>query len=74
MITITNFTPVIVTQRISLAGLCDPSCTNAGNCPTQDVRLVDITIQAVSKSDPAVKRTLTVREKLRADDVSGVCP
>jgi len=74
VITVTNFAPVIVTQRISLAGLCDPSCKTAGNCPTQDVRLVDITIQAVSKSDPSVTRTLNVREKLRADDVSGACP
>ena len=74
VITVTNFTPVIVTQQIPLDDLCDPGCKLAGNCPTQDVRRVDITIEAVSKSDPNVRRTLTVREKLRTDDVSGACP
>lgn len=70
---ITAFTPVIVTQQIPLDDLC--VCPAGGCAPsTQTVRRVDITIQGVSKSDPAVKRTLQVSEKIRADDIGAGCP
>ncbi|WP_293502575.1 hypothetical protein [Roseateles sp.] len=68
---IENFTPVISTQQISLEDVCD--CTTGGACPTLTLRRVDVTIQAVSKSDRNVKRTLRVSEKIRADLVDGVC-
>lgn len=71
---IEDFVPNIVTQQIPLDDLCDPSCRAAGTCPTQTVRRVEFTIKAVAKSDSNVKRTLTVSEKVRADDISGVCP
>lgn len=74
VITIENFAVSIVTQQISLADLCDPACVSAGNCPTQAIRNVTFTIRATAKSDPSVARTLTVNEKIRADDVSGACP
>lgn len=68
---IESFVPVINTQQISLADVCN--CPAGGPCPTLTVRRVDFTIQAVSKSDPNVRRTLQVSEKIRADDVNGVC-
>ncbi|HEY8878014.1 MAG TPA: hypothetical protein VIN03_10650 [Roseateles sp.] len=71
---IVDFVPTIVTQQIPLDDLCDPTCTSAGTCPTQTVRRVDFTIKAASKTDPNVRRTLTVSEKVRADDISGACP
>lgn len=74
VVKIENFSANIVEQQLSLGDLCDPSCTAAGTCPTQTVRRVDFTIRAVSKADSAVQRTLTVSEKLRADDINGVCP
>lgn len=74
VVRITNFTAEVTTQQISLADLCDPSCVAAGTCPTQSVRNVKFTIRAISKSDPSVARTLTVNEKIRADDISGACP
>ncbi|WP_457442356.1 prepilin-type N-terminal cleavage/methylation domain-containing protein [Roseateles sp. P5_E4] len=72
---IENFVANVVTQQVSLAELCDPTsaCVAAGTCPTQGVRRVDFTIKAVSKSDPTVKRTLQVSEKLRSDEISGAC-
>lgn len=70
---ITAFQPVIVTQQISLDDLC--VCPAGGCAPsTQTVRRVEITIQGVSKSDPAVKRTLQVSEKIRADAIGTGCP
>ncbi len=74
VVKITNFVPSIVTQQIPLDDLCDPSCKALGNCPTQTIRRVDFTIQAVAKSDPNVTRTLNVKEKIRTDDISGMCP
>lgn len=71
MVEIEDFVPVVETQEISLADLCD--CTGSA-CPTLTVRRVDFTIQAVAKSDSKVKRTLKVSEKVRADDISGACP
>lgn len=70
---ITAFTPTIVTQQVPLDDICP--CP-AGGCamPTLTLRRVDITITGVAKSDPNVKRTLQVSEKIRADDVSGACP
>jgi type IV pilus assembly protein PilW len=71
---IENFSAPIVSQQISLGDLCDPGCETAGNCPTQTIRRVDFTITASAKSDPSIRRTLQVSEKLRADDISGACP
>lgn len=71
---IEDFAANIETQQISLGDLCDPGCTAAGTCPTQTLRRVDFTITAVSKPDSSVRRTLTVSEKVRADDISGACP
>lgn len=70
---ITAFRPVIVSQQVPLGDLC---VCPAGGCamPTLTLRRVDITIQGVSKSDPAVTRTLQVSERIRADNVSGGCP
>lgn len=70
---ITRFAPVIVTQQIPLDDLC--VCPAGGCAPSlQTLRRVEITIQAVAKSDPAVKRTLQVSEKIRADDIGAGCP
>ncbi|WP_157281970.1 PilW family protein [Pelomonas sp. Root1237] len=74
VVRITNFAANIVTQQIPLDDLCDPSCTSAGTCPTQSLRTVNFTIRAVARADPSVVRTLTVSEKIRADDISGECP
>lgn len=70
---ITAFTPSMTTQQISLGDLCP--CP-AGGCvmPTTSLRLVKISITGVAKSDPNVRRTLEVTERIRADDVSGACP
>lgn len=73
-VSITSFTPVIVQQTIPLDDLCDPSCTTAGTCPTQVVRRVDFTIVGEARFDSSVRRTLTVSEKIRTDDINGVCP
>ena len=75
VVKIENFVANVVTQQISLADLCDPTIAcSAGSCPTQTVRRVVFTIKAVAKADRNVQRTLTVGEKLRADEISGVCP
>lgn len=71
---ITAFTPTITTQQISLADLCPCPSGACGTMPTLTLRHVTITLQGVAKSDPSVKRTLEVRERIRADDVSGACP
>jgi len=71
---IQNFTVNIVNQSVSLEDLCDASCADSGTCPTQQVRAVTFRITAVSKTDANVRRTLNVTEKLRADEISGVCP
>lgn len=56
-IEITTFQPVIVTQQVALNDLC--MCPAGGCAPiTLTTRRLNITIQGVSKSDPAVKRTL----------------
>lgn len=68
---IDSFTPVITTQQLSLADVCN--CPAGGACPTLTVRDVTFTIKAIAKSDSDVKRTLTVTEKMRADDINGVC-
>lgn len=69
---IEDFIPVIDSQVISLDDIC--ACPAGSVCPTQTVRRVEFTIKAVAKSDANVKRTLTVSERIRADDISGVCP
>lgn len=75
VVKIDNFVANIVTQQISLADLCDPTIAcAAGTCPTQTVRRVEFTIKAVAKADSNVQRTLTVGEKVRADEISGACP
>lgn len=71
---IENFTASIANQSVPLDDLCDSSCTAAGTCPRQQVRLVTFSITAVSKADANVRRTLNVTEKLRADEIDGVCP
>lgn len=73
-IEITGFTPTVVTQQIPLDDLC--ICPAGATCamPTMTVKRVSIKINAVSKSDPNVKRTLELTERIRADDVSGTCP
>lgn len=70
---IVSFTAGIATQQVPLDDLC--ACP-AGGCvmPTLTMRRVDITITGVAKSDPSVRRTLQVSEKVRADDISGACP
>ncbi|MDR7267474.1 type IV pilus assembly protein PilW [Pelomonas saccharophila] len=75
VVKIENFTSNVVKQQISLADLCDPTISCAGGtCPTLDVRRVVFTITAVARADSNVRRTLTVGEKLRADEISGACP
>jgi len=75
VVRITSFVPEIKTQQIPLDDLCDSSaCAAAGGCPTQTIRRVVFTIRAVAKADSSVARTLTVSEKIRADDISGICP
>lgn len=73
VVEITGFKPSIVTQQIPLDDLC---ICPAGVCAAvgMTLRRVNITIEAVSKSDAAVKRTLQISEKIRADDVSPSCP
>lgn len=71
-ILIDDFIPVINSQQIPLDDLCE--CPAGSICPTMAVRSVRLTIKAVAKSDANVKRTLVVEEKIRADDVNGVCP
>ncbi|MFT7773232.1 PilW family protein [Roseateles sp.] len=68
---IEDFKAEIHTQQIPLDDLCD--CA-PGTCPTQTVRLVQFTLTGVAKSDSNVRRTVSVSEKIRADDVSGACP
>jgi type II secretory pathway component PulJ len=73
VVEITGFQPSIVTQQVPLDELC---ICPAGGCAAvgMTLRRVNITIEAVSKSDAAVKRTLQISEKIRADDVSPSCP
>lgn len=71
---IVGFVPTISSQQVSLADLCPCPSGGCGTMPTMSLRRVTITIQGVAKSDPDVKRTLVVSEKIRADDVSGACP
>lgn len=69
-VVINAFTAVVNSQQVSLA---DVSSCPLGGAPTLTVRRVDFTITATAKSDSNVKRTLTVSEKIRADDI-GQCP
>ncbi|HEY1128693.1 MAG TPA: prepilin-type N-terminal cleavage/methylation domain-containing protein [Roseateles sp.] len=68
---IEDFKVEIQSQEIPLDDLCD--CA-PGSCPTQTVRLVKFTLAGVAKSDSSIKRTVSVSERIRADDVSGACP
>ncbi|MGM9480387.1 PilW family protein [Roseateles sp. NT4] len=74
LVLVQHFSANVATLNVPLDDLCDPSCTAAGTCPTQAVRLVNFTITAVARSDSRVRRTLNVSEKIRADAISGACP
>jgi type IV pilus assembly protein PilW len=71
---IVDFSPVISTQQVALDDLCICPVGAVCNMPTMTIKRVQITINAVAKSDPEVKRTLQLTEKIRADDISGTCP
>lgn len=71
---IVDFTPVITTQVLPLDDLCICPAGSVCTMPTMTTKRVDITINAVAKSDPNVKRTLQITERIRADDISGACP
>ncbi|MCF8206035.1 MAG: prepilin-type N-terminal cleavage/methylation domain-containing protein [Methylotenera sp.] len=73
-IEIVGFTPTIVTQQLPLDDLCICPAGTTCTMPTMTVKRVTITINAVSKSDPNVRRTLQLTERIRADDISGTCP
>ena len=70
-IVIQNFNANVVTQEISLDDLCGPA--GVATCLKQCQRRVDFTITAAAKSDPNVRRTLTVSEKIRADEITATC-
>ena len=69
-----NINPV--TQLVDLADFCDKVCTGAGCAagPQQEVRRIEITMQGRAAHDPSVVRTLSVVERLRADNITGACP
>ena len=71
-ISIDSFTPIVNVQQVSLEDLC--GCPAGSACPTISVRSVSLTIKATAKSDATVKRTLVIKERIRADDIDGVCP
>lgn len=66
-----------VTQLVDLADFCDKVCTGTGCAagPQQEVRRVEITLQGRATHDKKnVVRTISVSERLRADNVTGACP
>ena len=69
-----NINPV--TQLVDLADFCDKVCVGAGCAagPQQEVRRVEITLKGRAAHDPKVVRTLSVIERLRADNITGGCP
>ena len=71
-VSIESFEPNVVAQQIPLDDVCNCPA-GPGSCPTQTVRRVNFKIVGVAKFDSSVKRTLTVSEKIRTDDLSEVC-
>lgn len=73
---ILNFKIEPIITLVDLADFCDKVCTGSG-CPAgpqQEVRRVEITLQGRATRDQNVVRTLSVKERLRSDNVKGACP
>lgn len=71
---ITEFRPVVTTQRVPLDDLCICPAGVACTLPSLTIQRVDITLQAVARADPQLRRTVQVSEPIRADDLNGACP
>ncbi len=73
---IVAFTVQPSTQSMSLEAFCDRTCPTGATCtpPQLALRQFDISIRAQSHLDPRVLRTVTIKERVRADDQTGACP
>jgi type II secretory pathway component PulJ len=73
---ITDFDIDVTSQQTAVGDFCDKACGTPATpaCPVHTVRQVQFTIVGEARHDPAVKRTLSGVERLRADSVSGACP
>lgn len=62
-------------QEIDLAGSCRQACpAGSSTCPRQQVRSLELQIEARSADDPRLTRALTTRVRLRNDSLTGACP
>ncbi|RYG38699.1 MAG: prepilin-type N-terminal cleavage/methylation domain-containing protein [Burkholderiales bacterium] len=73
IIEITDFNVELVTQTIPLEDFCDCVGSACTSSPQQEVRRVNITMEGHAKHDSQVVRSLSVTQKLRADNVTGSC-
>lgn len=73
---IVAFTVQPSTQSMALDAFCDRPCPTGATCtpPQLTLRQFDISIRAQSHLDPRVLRTVTITERVRADDQTGACP
>jgi Tfp pilus assembly protein PilW len=73
---ITDFDIDVTSQQTAVGDFCDQACGTPASpaCPVHTVRQVRFTIVGEARHDPAVKRTLSGIERLRADSISGACP
>ncbi len=73
---VTRFLVTPTIEELSLAGQCARPCTSVTlDCPPrQQVRSLDVSIQARSSADASVQRSLRSSVRLRNDAVVGACP
>lgn len=71
---ITKFPIVVKAQKQSLEDFCDKPCVVDGDCPSQEIRRIDFSIEASATSLNDVKRSIVGSERVRADLVQGRCP
>lgn len=74
-LTVDAFEVQLNTQALALPDYCEQPCAGLAQCPpsllVQDVL---IRIKASAAKDKDVSRTLTLRARVRNDQVTGVCP
>ncbi|HEY1092205.1 MAG TPA: prepilin-type N-terminal cleavage/methylation domain-containing protein [Burkholderiaceae bacterium] len=75
---ITGFSVKLDVQTVGLQDFCPGSACDPATmqCPAVEVRAVTVTIAGEATHDPAVKREVVVRSRLRNDNVTGAgsCP
>ena len=75
-VVVTGFTVTPTVEEINLAGACPRPCpVGATDCPPrQQVRSLDVAIQARASADAGVQRGLRSSVRLRNDAIVGACP